>query len=181
MKIQKKVKQGKRNLINGRNFENKVRKDLEEKGWIVSRWQNNVDIKWIKLEDEKTFKQRENLLNKGYREVKINDAPTLCLSKLIPAKQGKYRKTSTGFPDFIAYKLIRRILTSKFKEGEYGEQLVDFHFEVIGVECKTNGRLSKEEKEKCKWLLENNIFSKVLIASKKKVGRKIEIKYDEVK
>ena len=40
-----KKKQGKRNLEKGRRFENKVRKDLESKGWVVSRWQNNVKTK----------------------------------------------------------------------------------------------------------------------------------------
>jgi len=192
-----KKKQGKRNLEKGRRFENLVRKDLESKGWIVSRWQNNVDIKWIKLEDEKTFKQRENLLNKCYREVKINDAPTLCLSKLIPAKQGKFRKTSTGFPDFIAYKIQRiyislpKNVTQKeairvmniFEEAMKNNKKVivtDPDVEItpeniiIGIECKTNGYLTREEKEKCEWLLENKIFSKILIASK---GKKGEILY----
>lgn len=35
---------------------------------------------------------------------------------------------------------------------------------VQGVECKSNGNLSKIEKEKCNWLLQNKIFSKILIA-----------------
>ena len=39
-------------------------------------------------------------------------------------------------------------------------------FNVIGVECKSNGTLTKEEKEKCRRLLKNNTFSKILIASK---------------
>lgn len=39
------------------------------------------------------------------------------------------------------------------------------------------GKLGKIEKEKCKWLLENKIFSKIFIASKKINGRKIEIVY----
>ena len=52
-------------------------------------------------------------------------------------------------------------------------------YEVIGVECKMKGILDKLEKEKCRWLLENHIFSKILIASKTKVGRKIVIKYKE--
>jgi len=128
MKTINRKKMGKINQRKGAEWERLVRKDLEEKGWIVSRWQNNVDLE---------------------------------SKKLIPAKQGKYRKTSTGFPDYLAYRIFGK------------------HYEIIGVECKTNGKLSKEEKEKIDWLLENNIFSKILIASKKKVGRKIEIKYEE--
>ncbi len=55
--------------------------------------------------------------------------------------------------------------------------------EVIGVEVKsgneTNKYLSKVEKEKCKWLLENQIFSKILIANKIKIGRSVGIDYKE--
>ncbi len=90
--------------------------------------------------------------------------------KLIPAKH-KFRgkgipmAIGTGFPDFIAFR----------------NQVALDLYEIIGVECKTNGYLDKEERAKCKWLLENNIFSKILIASKKTDGRKILIKYDEFK
>jgi uncharacterized membrane protein YbaN (DUF454 family) len=40
---------------------------------------------------------------------------------------------------------------------------------------------NKVEKEKCKWLLENKIFSKILISYKEKEGRKIIVKYKEFK
>ena len=75
--------------------------------------------------------------------------------KIIPAKRKfnpfmKALSIGTGFPDFVAFK----------KEGE--------KYEVIGVEVKTNGYLDKEEKEKCKFLLDKNIFSKILIAKKGK-------------
>ena len=55
----------------------------------------------------------------------------------------------TGFPDFIALK--------PFNDGKH---------EVIGIEVKMNGTLSKEEKDKCKWYLEKGIFSKVYVAKK---------------
>ena len=58
---------------------------------------------------------------------------------------------TAGFPDFIAFKRI--------EEG----------YDIIGVEVKVNGLLSREEKEKCHWLLENKIFSRVLVA---KIGKK---------
>jgi len=38
------VKQGKRNKRMGADFERRVRKDLEEKGWIVAKYSNNVDL-----------------------------------------------------------------------------------------------------------------------------------------
>lgn len=63
---------------------------------------------------------------------------------------------TAGFPDLIAFRL-----------NESG-------YEVIGVEVKMNGLLSKEEKEKCIWLLENKIFSRILIAKNSKEKGKIE-------
>jgi hypothetical protein len=49
----------------------------------------------------------------------------------------------------------------------------------VGVEAKSNGILDKEEKEKIKWLLENNIFSKFIVA--KKGDNKGEIKFIELR
>ena len=89
--------------------------------------------------------------------------------KLIPAKH-KFRglgipmSIGTGFPDFIA-----------FTKYEFGLAT----FNVIGIEVKTNGYLTKEEKDKCEWLIDNNIFSKILIASKGK--KRGEIVYKEFK
>ena len=68
----------------------------------------------------------------------------------------------TGFPDFITLKHVH-----------------DDMYSVIGVEVKMNGLLSKEEKEKCAWLLKNKIFSKIWIAKEKREGNKIEVVYDD--
>ena len=40
----KKVKRGKKSKAQGATFEKKTREDLIEKGWIVDRWSNNVEI-----------------------------------------------------------------------------------------------------------------------------------------
>ena len=48
----------------------------------------------------------------------------------------KAMSIGTGFPDFLCFK------QSKEREG----------YELMFVECKTNGTLSKEEKEKMAWL-----------------------------
>lgn len=61
-----------------------------------------------------------------------------------------------GFPDFIAFK----------NKGE--------NYEVIGVEVKVNGWLDKKEKEKCIFLLDKKIFSKIIIAKKSKNRGQIE-------
>ena len=152
-------KQGKRNLEKGRRFELLVRKDLESKGWIVSKWQNNVEI----FEEDN----------------QIPDDDGKCVwAKCIPAKQGRFRKTSTGFPDFIAYKMS--CVPHKIYFAEYPclpkEQI--FPYVVIFVECKTNGYLKPEEKEKAKWCLENNYCSKFLVA--KKGIKRGEIEYVEI-
>ena len=62
-------------------------------------------------------------------------------------------------------------------EIEIPREVNDNTYEVIGVECKINGYLKPEEKEKCKWLIDNNKFSKILIA--KKGTKRGEIIYDE--
>lgn len=131
-KSKKEIKKGKSSRARGARFELKVRKDLEEKGRFVDKWNNNVDL--------------EN-------------------SKMIIAKRKfnpflKAMTLGTGFPDFISIANVR-----------------DELYSVIGVECKINGILSKEEKEKCIWYLEKKVFSQIWIAKEKKVGKKIEIEY----
>ena len=151
-----KRKQGKRNRAAGARFELKVRKDLESKGWIISKWMNNVEFPYADEGGE--------LFNETYRQKH---------GKTIPAKH-KYRGPGipmvmgTGFPDFITFRKTYCSLcyARGFKICEL--------FEVIGVEAKSNGYLSKEEKEKCKWYLDKNIFSKILIAKKGKKRGQIE-------
>jgi len=82
--------------------------------------------------------------------------------KLIPAKR-KYNpflkalSIGTGFPDFIC-----------FKRDQKG------NCEVIGLEVKGNGYLDQVEKGMCHWLIDNKIFSKILIAKKGKKRGKVE-------
>jgi hypothetical protein len=135
----KKIAMGKKTRAQGKAFELKVRADLEKQGWIVSKWSNNVDMCFI-------------MGDNGMSE-KLH-------GKLIPAKS-QYNPffkrivgEGSGFPDFIVY--------------QYHE-IYESHlatYQIIGVESKMTGILDKIEKEKCKWLIENNIFSKILIASK---------------
>jgi len=69
-----KKKQGKQNRAAGARFELKVRKDLEQDGWIVSKWMNTV-------EDGKIIPAKR---------------------KYNPFK--KVLSIGTGFPDFIAFR-----------------------------------------------------------------------------
>ena len=136
---EKNVKQGAKNRKSGAYFELRVKKDMVGKGWIVSKFPNQVEF------DEEGG------------------------GKLMSAKhkwrgRGLPMVIGTGFPDFVCWKKC----TDWDKLGYY---------EVIGVEAKSNGKLSAEEKEKCKWLLENDVFSKILIAFKGE--KRGEIVYDE--
>ena len=90
---------------------------------------------------------------------------------MIPARH-KFRgpgipmAIGTGFPDFIAFRMSDSSGAHRY-------------YDVIGVEAKSAKYLDKEEKAKCKWLLDNNIFSQILIASKGK--KRGEIVYNEFK
>ncbi len=69
---------------------------------------------------------------------------------------------SSGFPDFICF---RRVTDSNKL------------YQNIAVESKMDGKLDKLEKEKCRWLLDNHVFSKIWIA--KKGPKRGEIVYEE--
>jgi len=130
-----KQKQGKLNRAAGARFELKVRKELEENGWIIDKWTNNVD-----LEGGKLIKARR--------------------------KYNPYKKVlgiGTGFPDFIGFKRIGK------------------KYNIMGIEVKRNGWLNKTEKEKCKWLLDSNIFPKILIARAVREKRRVNPKFIDFK
>lgn len=89
------------------------------------------------------------------------------IGKLVPSKRkfNPYSKVlviGTGFPDFICFK----------KNNE--------NYKVIGVEVKKNGYLNQIEKGMCNWLLDNKIFSKILVAKNgKKRGEIIYFDFKE--
>lgn len=155
-----KSEQGKKSRKSGAAFERKVRKDLEAKGWIVDKWTNNVELGKLHCGEEGTN--------------------CILPSKIIPAKRkyNPFKKAyaiGTGFPDFICFKHFEKLSApwhnrTTITQGRDG-------YEIIAVEVKSNGRLDKIEKEKCKWYIENNTFSKILIASKGK--KRGEIVYKE--
>jgi len=178
-KIDKKL-QGKRNREAGARFERKTRLDLEKKGWIVDRWNNNVKFfdnpKWFPEKDDDEYWKKQEELSKKPTCKKCHTFPCLCnlgpriLGKLVPAKSTIFRSNTHGFPDFVAFKK-----SQKLAENSLGESI---KVSVVqGIECKSNGYLTKEEKEKALWLLKNNVFSKILVAKKGK--KRGEIKYNE--
>lgn len=94
---------------------------------------------------------RDYLINEGYTVSKWkNDVKE---GELVPAKNlfwGKGRAVSlnSGFPDFVAFKLLD-----------------NGHYEVLGVEAKSNGYLTPEERIKMQYYLDNHIFSKLYVYS----------------
>lgn len=65
--------QGKANRAKGARFELKTRKWLEEHGWIVTKWQNNID-----LEKQEIIPAKANPFN-------------------------RFNRAGSGFPDFVAF------------------------------------------------------------------------------
>lgn len=160
MKKIDKVKQGKSNRKSGSEWERTVRHDLEESGWIVSKWMNQVELLWS---------------NKEGFTTKRNDGTIF--GKLIPAKHkfnpfNKIMTIGTGLPDFICFRK-KKLSFSEIYENQVIKEYIDEMnvYEVIGVEAKSNGYLDKEEKEKIEWLLKKGIFSKIIIAMKDKKKR----------
>lgn len=161
-KIRKKAK------VDGAAFELRVRKDLTEKGWIVDKFGLNVEfekfdlIADLKIKDKKIAEEQAKI-----RFAIINGK--IPKGKLIQAKNkwagpGRPMMMGAGFCDFVCFR------TDSIYHGLY---------EVIGVECKCNGYLTQLEKQKCRWLLDNQIFSKILIAEKTKVKNRVVIVYHD--
>jgi hypothetical protein len=144
LKKKSKIRSGRKSRAQGGQFELRARKDLEEKGWIVDKWSNNVDLDLGKVVP---CKRKTIPLKYGMAGVKGNPF-TRVISTI-----------GTGFPDFVAFE----------KRGDL--------YKVIGVEVKMNGNLSREEKLKCIWLLENGIFSEILVASKVKEKNRVRVEY----
>lgn len=125
-KKKSKIKKGKKSRAKGAKFELHVRKDLENKNWLVDKWTNNVDLEQ---------------------------------KKVVPAKRkfnpfNRILTIGTGFPDFICF------------------QKMNNYYKIIGVESKSNGILSKEEKQKAVFLLNQKIFNEIWIAKKTKNSSK---------
>jgi len=164
--------QGKKNRAAGQRFEKKVRESLELNGFICDRWTNNVELVEVHYVSGRTSAEEE--------EVKIIKDIVKTESRLVPAKpkfifnpKTKSRQmigNNSGFPDFVAF---RKVPVNLAPEGFMKV------YEVVGVESKINGQLDREEKEKCGWLLANNVFSGIVIASKGE--KRGEIVYREFK
>lgn len=148
MKDPVKVAMGKKSRAAGQAFEKKVRADLEKKGWTVDRWSNNVEFKDYGPGEHESG-------GVGTLGSLIQAKPKFVFNPKI--KRWILLSNSSGFPDYIAFSYP--------------------FIPPTGFECKTNGKLEPLEIKKCKWLLENRKFSKIMIA--KKGEKRGQIIYEE--
>jgi len=81
LKEKKKVTMGAKSRAGGAAFELRVRKDLNEKGWTVDKWTNNIDLEKNELI---AAKRKMRFINQNMR----------------------FMALGTGFPDFIAFQLM---------------------------------------------------------------------------
>jgi hypothetical protein len=130
METEKRKKIGARNKAKGREFELFVRKDLMQKGCVVVKFDNDVDL------DKSTIIQAKRSYNPFTKRLGYQN----------------------GFPDFVYF--------NKDKE-------------IIGLEVKSNGKLSAIEKDKLNWYIKHNTFTRVEVASREKVKNRVCVKYIE--
>ena len=160
-----KVKQGKSNRKAGKKFEKEVEKDLESKGWIVVKFNKQVEL--------------VRSTNADGKDERVE------AGKLITAK-GQFNPffrrivgEGSGFPDFVC-----------FQYGPHAFNGGGYEWKVQLVESKMTGKLDKIEKEKCKWIIEN-LNIPIFIASQDypdeninlppSKRKKKQIKYEEFK
>ncbi|MAH47552.1 hypothetical protein CMI37_17155 [Candidatus Pacearchaeota archaeon] len=115
------------------------------------------------------LKVRMDLGKLGWVVDKWSNNVDLEVGEVVTAKRkfnpfSKVMTIGTGFPDFIAFQLVD-----------------DRRYNVVGVEVKVNGLLSKVEKEKCAFLLKKKIFNEIWIAKKRKEGRRVFVEYVDFK
>lgn len=101
VKNPKKVSMGKKNRVSGAAFERKVRADLGKKGWIVSKWQNNLFM----------GESKNSLEWEGGYVMKAAKHQFNPFTKAMSA--------GNGFPDFIAYRLNDAVIGVECKSNGY--------------------------------------------------------------
>jgi len=136
----------------------------DEKGLPISKKKSNIKKGKLSRAAGARFelKARGELEKEGWVVDKWTNNVDLEENMIVKAKRkyNPFKKVlviGTGFPDFVAFK----------RAGKAG-------YEVVGVESKMNGTLSKIEKEKCAWYLKNEIFSNILIAKKSEQRGKVD-------
>ena len=157
--------------LKSKEVESEYKASVDEGGYLVLKKKTKIKKGRTSRAGGARFelKVREDLKSKKWIVDKWSNNIDLELKKVVPAKRkfnpfSKVMTIGTGFPDFIAFQLLD-----------------NRRYNVIGVEVKMNGLLSKTEKEKCAFLLKEKVFNEVWIAKKKKEGRKVLVEYVDFK
>jgi hypothetical protein len=181
-------KQGKLNRAAGQRFEAKVRSSLEEMGWIVGKWMNTVDYdregktgKVVPSKRKYNPFKKVMVLGTGFPDFiafRNNNWKYNKTNKELPLMKGfceNCKKESFNHEitkGFINCDFCNEPITSMPLEKE--EESKNNQVEIMGIEVKSNGYLDEIERDMCRWLLQNKIFSRILIARKGKKRGKIE-------
>lgn len=158
---------GASNRRKGSAFEMLVRKDLGSMGLIVTKFQGNVGFKLNPKHDLNNITKQILLID----HLKNNPEKL----QIVPAKASRFRLSTTGLPDFIAF-FPRNHKTCWFLGKIEPEHQIS-RGDIIGIEAKTNGYLDKVERAKLTFMLDNHIFDKIFIAKQVKEGRKNKVEY----
>jgi len=135
---------------------------IQKKNFSKQGKQNRAAGARFELKVRKDLESQGYVVSKWMNNVSFSDGK----GEIVPAKR-KYNpflralSVGTGFPDFICFKINKR--------------------NILGVEVKRRGYLSKDEKAKCRFYLRKKVFSRIWIAKAVKDGRKINIEYMDFK
>lgn len=181
---------GKKARASGQRFEARVREDLEGMGWIVDKWTNTVDYdRDGKIGKVVPAKRKWNPFKKV---MVIGTGFPDFIAFRSKANEKNDFPLGEGFCEKCENKSFGYLIEENFMNCEFCGEIINSDLpksaegnsdktEVIGVEVKTNGYLDQTEKGMCFWLLKNKIFSRILIAKKKKVKNRIKVEYKEFK
>jgi hypothetical protein len=152
MKDPNKVKLGKKTRAAGKRFEKLVEKDLEEKGWIVTKWGKQVEFHSPQKDTHKQIATTQlgdtpigNCKSNGVVSSSLMGSNYVC-GKLVNCKPKfnfftkSLMMNSGGFPDFLCIKTQHTIkpLFFKFPGPDYDEEAVRKFKEALAQTYKTS-------------------------------------------
>ena len=177
-------KQGKKNRAAGIRFEAKVRENLEKMGWIVDKWTNTVDYnregnigKVVPAKRKYNPFKKIMVIGTGFPDF-IAFRTNKKENSKFPLMKGfceNCKRESFGYDEtkgFISCNFCGEHIVSTPIEKE--EKFKENQTKIIGIEVKSKGYLDEIERDMCRWLIKNNIFSEILIAKKGKKRGEIE-------
>ena len=170
--------------INGGSISDFIRTCSCGKSFGFGADYNGINGESLRRSEERAMRDiREHFSKDGHSVVESIDGAAcqqFIRGKLVPAKAKWNNFTKSmmmgkgGFPDFIIFKH-----TARHGEIVGSERKIEELYDLIGVESKMAGKLDKPEKDKCRWYLDNQIFSRILIAEKTKVKNRVVIVYND--